>query len=66
LLLEGDLELDGKRETRAAICRCSQSANEPYCGMPAMGVQARPLKITAAFICAVLSLATFWLSGHEA
>jgi uncharacterized Fe-S cluster protein YjdI len=31
LLLEGDLELDGKRETRAAICRCGQSANEPYC-----------------------------------
>jgi uncharacterized Fe-S cluster protein YjdI len=31
LLIEGDLELDGKRETRAAICRCGQSANEPYC-----------------------------------
>jgi uncharacterized Fe-S cluster protein YjdI len=31
LLLEGDLELDGKRETRAAICRCGQSANQPYC-----------------------------------
>jgi len=31
LLLEGDLELDGKRETRAAICRCGQSTNEPYC-----------------------------------
>jgi len=31
LLIEGDLELDGNRETRAAICRCGQSANEPYC-----------------------------------
>ena len=31
LLLEGDLELDGKRETRAAICRCGQSSNQPYC-----------------------------------
>jgi len=31
LLLRGDLELDGERETRAAICRCGQSANEPYC-----------------------------------
>ena len=31
LLLEGNLELDGKRETRAAICRCGQSSNEPYC-----------------------------------
>jgi uncharacterized Fe-S cluster protein YjdI len=31
LLLEGDLELDGKRETRAAICRCGRSSNEPYC-----------------------------------
>jgi hypothetical protein len=33
---------------------------------PAMGVRARPLKITAVFICAVLSLAMFWLSGREA
>jgi uncharacterized Fe-S cluster protein YjdI len=31
LLLEGDLELEGKRETRAAICRCGRSSNEPYC-----------------------------------
>lgn len=31
LLLRGDLELDGERETRAAVCRCGQSANEPYC-----------------------------------
>jgi uncharacterized Fe-S cluster protein YjdI len=31
LLLEGDLELDGKREARAAICRCGQSSNQPYC-----------------------------------
>ncbi len=31
LLIEGDLEVDGTRETRAAICRCGQSANEPYC-----------------------------------
>ena len=31
LLLDGDLELDGKRETRAAVCRCGQSSNQPYC-----------------------------------
>jgi uncharacterized Fe-S cluster protein YjdI/CDGSH-type Zn-finger protein len=31
LLIEGDLELDGKRETRAALCRCGLSANQPYC-----------------------------------
>ena len=31
LLLEGDLDLEGKRETRAAICRCGQSSNQPYC-----------------------------------
>jgi uncharacterized Fe-S cluster protein YjdI len=31
LLLDGDLELDGKRETRAAICRCGKSSNQPYC-----------------------------------
>jgi uncharacterized Fe-S cluster protein YjdI len=31
LLIEGDLELDGKKETRAAICRCGESSNEPYC-----------------------------------
>ena len=31
VLLEGDLDLDGKRETRAAICRCGRSSNQPYC-----------------------------------
>jgi uncharacterized Fe-S cluster protein YjdI/CDGSH-type Zn-finger protein len=31
LLIDGDLEIDGKRETRAALCRCGQSANQPYC-----------------------------------
>jgi CDGSH-type Zn-finger protein len=31
LLIEGDLELDGKPETRAALCRCGASANQPYC-----------------------------------
>jgi uncharacterized Fe-S cluster protein YjdI/CDGSH-type Zn-finger protein len=31
LLIEGDLELEGRRETRAAICRCGKSSNEPYC-----------------------------------
>jgi uncharacterized Fe-S cluster protein YjdI/CDGSH-type Zn-finger protein len=31
LLIEGDLELEGKRETRAAVCRCGQTSNEPYC-----------------------------------
>jgi uncharacterized Fe-S cluster protein YjdI len=31
LLLSGDLDLDGVRETRAAVCRCGQSANQPYC-----------------------------------
>jgi CDGSH-type Zn-finger protein len=30
-LLEGDLELEGNRETRAALCRCGKSANQPYC-----------------------------------
>jgi uncharacterized Fe-S cluster protein YjdI len=30
-LLEGDLELKGNRETRAALCRCGKSANQPYC-----------------------------------
>jgi uncharacterized Fe-S cluster protein YjdI len=53
LLLDGDLELDGKRETRAAICRCGQSSNQPYCDrsgpVSGMGVRARPLKMTAAF-----------------
>jgi Iron-binding zinc finger CDGSH type/Divergent 4Fe-4S mono-cluster len=31
LLLEGDLELNGNRETRAALCRCGSSENQPYC-----------------------------------
>jgi uncharacterized Fe-S cluster protein YjdI len=31
LLVEGDLELEGERETRAALCRCGQSENQPYC-----------------------------------
>jgi len=31
LLIAGDLELDGKPETRAALCRCGQSQNQPFC-----------------------------------
>jgi uncharacterized Fe-S cluster protein YjdI len=31
LLIDGDIELDGKRETRAALCRCWASRNQPYC-----------------------------------
>jgi uncharacterized Fe-S cluster protein YjdI len=31
LLIAGDLELDGRAETRAALCRCEQSRNPPYC-----------------------------------
>jgi len=31
LLLDGDLEIDGMQETRAALCRCGQSTNQPYC-----------------------------------
>ncbi len=31
VLLEGDLELAGERQTRAALCRCAKSANQPYC-----------------------------------
>jgi CDGSH-type Zn-finger protein len=31
MLVRGDLEIDGKAETRAALCRCGQSANQPYC-----------------------------------
>jgi uncharacterized Fe-S cluster protein YjdI/CDGSH-type Zn-finger protein len=30
-LVSGDLEIDGKRETRAALCRCGESSNQPYC-----------------------------------
>lgn len=31
LVLRGDLEIDGERETRAALCRCGTTANVPYC-----------------------------------
>jgi uncharacterized Fe-S cluster protein YjdI len=31
LLIDGDLSIEGEPETRAALCRCSQSANQPYC-----------------------------------
>jgi uncharacterized Fe-S cluster protein YjdI len=31
LLIAGDLEIEGERETRAALCRCSGSADQPYC-----------------------------------
>jgi uncharacterized Fe-S cluster protein YjdI len=31
MLIDGDLELEGRRESRAALCRCGQSANQPYC-----------------------------------
>lgn len=31
VLIAGDLDLDGKAETRAAVCRCGQSSNQPYC-----------------------------------
>ena len=31
LLLRGDLEIAGERETRAALCSCSASQNAPYC-----------------------------------
>jgi CDGSH-type Zn-finger protein len=31
LLIEGDIELEGTRETRAALCRCSSSGNQPDC-----------------------------------
>jgi uncharacterized Fe-S cluster protein YjdI/CDGSH-type Zn-finger protein len=31
LLIEGDLELAGDRETRAALCVCNRSENQPYC-----------------------------------
>jgi uncharacterized Fe-S cluster protein YjdI len=31
ILVAGDLELGGARETRAAICRCGESGNQPYC-----------------------------------
>lgn len=31
LLIAGELELDGESETRAALCRCGQSKNQPFC-----------------------------------
>lgn len=31
LLIAGDLDLEGTRETRAALCRCEQTENAPYC-----------------------------------
>ncbi|WP_368186998.1 CDGSH iron-sulfur domain-containing protein [Aestuariibius sp. HNIBRBA575] len=31
LALAGDLNIDGKPDARATLCRCGQSANMPYC-----------------------------------
>jgi uncharacterized Fe-S cluster protein YjdI len=31
ILLAGDLDLEGTSETRAALCRCGQSGNQPFC-----------------------------------
>ena len=31
VLIAGDLEIDGVRETRAALCRCGQSQDQPFC-----------------------------------
>jgi CDGSH-type Zn-finger protein len=31
MLVRGDLDIDGKTETRAALWRCRESANQPYC-----------------------------------
>jgi uncharacterized Fe-S cluster protein YjdI/CDGSH-type Zn-finger protein len=31
MLIRGDLDIDGEPETRAALCRCGESANQPYC-----------------------------------
>jgi uncharacterized Fe-S cluster protein YjdI/CDGSH-type Zn-finger protein len=31
MLVRGDLDIDGKAETRAALCRCGESASRPYC-----------------------------------
>ena len=31
LLMRGDLEIEGERELRAALCSCGATANEPYC-----------------------------------
>lgn len=31
VLVAGDLEIDGVRETRAALCRCGASQDQPFC-----------------------------------
>jgi uncharacterized Fe-S cluster protein YjdI len=31
LLLRGNLQIAGERETRAALCSCGATANSPYC-----------------------------------
>jgi uncharacterized Fe-S cluster protein YjdI/CDGSH-type Zn-finger protein len=31
VLIAGDLEIDGEPETRAALCRCGRSQDEPFC-----------------------------------
>jgi len=31
LLLRGNLQIAGERETRAALCSCGATANAPYC-----------------------------------
>ena len=31
LLLRGDLDVNGERELRAALCSCGSTANAPYC-----------------------------------
>ena len=31
LLIRGDLDVGGERETRAALCSCGATANQPYC-----------------------------------
>lgn len=31
IALQGDLEIDGQKATRATLCRCGKSQNKPYC-----------------------------------
>ena len=31
LYVRGDLEIDGSSEERAALCRCGESTNKPFC-----------------------------------